>query len=111
MCYPTLSILDCSFQKEYEHSRSEHEWHDRKSSNQHDGNDGGSVVNIGSTISSLTPPASVAYAATKGAVNTITRVLAKELGSKKIRVNAISPGLGPKAFTRWDSLAATLRSS
>jgi len=56
------------------------------------GNDGGSVVNIGSTITSLTPPTSVVYAATKGAVNTITQVLAKELGPKKIRVNAISPG-------------------
>jgi len=56
------------------------------------GNDGGSVVNIGSTITSLTPPTSVVYAATKGAVSTITRVLAKELGPKKIRVNSINPG-------------------
>src|SRR6266481_5334871 len=56
------------------------------------GNDGGSVVNIGSTITSVTPPTSVVYAATKGAVNTITRVLAKELGPKKIRVNSINPG-------------------
>jgi 3-oxoacyl-[acyl-carrier protein] reductase len=50
------------------------------------GNDGGSVVNIGSTVTSLTPPTS------KGAVSTITRVLAKELGPKKIRVNSINPG-------------------
>jgi 3-oxoacyl-[acyl-carrier protein] reductase len=56
------------------------------------GNDGGSVVNIGSTITSLTPPATVVYSATKGAVSTITRVLAKELGPKKIRVNSINPG-------------------
>ena len=56
------------------------------------GNDGGSVVNIGSTITSLNPPTSVVYAATKGAVSTITRVLAKELGPKKIRVNSINPG-------------------
>ena len=56
------------------------------------GNDGGSVVNIGSSITSLTPPTSVVYAATKGAVSTITRVLAKELGPKKIRVNSINPG-------------------
>src|SRR5947207_8334509 len=52
------------------------------------GNDGGSVVNIGSSVTSLTPPATVVYAATKGAVSTITRVLAKEVGSKKIRVNS-----------------------
>src|SRR5712672_2649845 len=57
------------------------------------GNDGGSVVNIGSTITSVTPPTSVVYAATKGAVSTITRVLAKELGPKKIRVNSIKPGV------------------
>src|SRR5882672_1046071 len=56
------------------------------------GNDGGSVVNIGSSITSLTPPTSVVYAATKGAVSTITRVLASELGPKKIRVNSINPG-------------------
>src|SRR5690242_3753890 len=56
------------------------------------GDDGGSVVNIGSTVTSLTPPTSVVYAATKGAVSTITRVLAKELGPKKIRVNSINPG-------------------
>src|SRR5256884_228073 len=56
------------------------------------GNDGGSVVNIGSSVTSLTPPTSVVYAATKGAVSTITRVLAKELGPKKIRVNSINPG-------------------
>src|SRR3989442_11147383 len=56
------------------------------------GNDGGSVVNIGSTVTSLAPPTSVVYAATKGAVSTITRVLAKELGPKKIRVNSINPG-------------------
>src|SRR5260370_11728881 len=56
------------------------------------GNDGGSVVNIRSTITSLNPPTTVVYAATKGAVSTITRVLAKELGPKKIRVNSINPG-------------------
>src|SRR6185369_113148 len=56
------------------------------------GNDGGSVVNIGSTITSLNPPTSVVYAATKGAVDIITRVLAKELGPRKIRVNSINPG-------------------
>ena len=57
------------------------------------GPEGGSVINIGSTITSVTPPATVVYAATKGAVDTITRVLAKELGPKKIRVNSINPGV------------------
>jgi len=57
------------------------------------GPDGGSVINIGSSITSLTPPATVVYSATKGAVDAITRVLAKELGPKKIRVNSINPGV------------------
>ena len=56
------------------------------------GAEGGSVINIGSTASSLTPPATVVYTATKGAVDAITRVLAKELGPRKIRVNSINPG-------------------
>ena len=56
------------------------------------GDEGGSVVNIGSTITSINPPTTVVYAATKGAVSTITRVLAKELGPRNIRVNSINPG-------------------
>jgi 3-oxoacyl-[acyl-carrier protein] reductase len=56
------------------------------------GDEGGSVINIGSTVTALTPPATVVYAATKGAVSVITRVLAKELGPRKIRVNSINPG-------------------
>ena len=55
--------------------------------------DGGSVVNIGSLASVLTPPTGVIYNATKGAVDAITRTLAKELGARKIRVNAIRPGM------------------
>jgi 3-oxoacyl-[acyl-carrier protein] reductase len=57
------------------------------------GPDGGSVINIGSTASSLTPPTTVVYTATKGAVDAVTRVLAKELGPRKIRVNSINPGV------------------
>ena len=57
------------------------------------GPEGGSVINIGSTITSVTPPATVVYTATKGAVNAITQVLAKELGPRKIRVNSINPGV------------------
>jgi 3-oxoacyl-[acyl-carrier protein] reductase len=59
----------------------------------HFGPDGGSVINIGSLASSLTPPTAVVYNATKGAVDAITRTLAKELGPRKIRVNSINPGM------------------
>jgi 3-oxoacyl-[acyl-carrier protein] reductase len=55
--------------------------------------EGGSVVNISSVVSTLAPPSASVYAATKGAVDTITKSLAKELASRKIRVNAINPGL------------------
>jgi 3-oxoacyl-[acyl-carrier protein] reductase len=58
----------------------------------HFGAEGGSVINIGSSATDLTPPMSVIYTATKGAVDSITRVLAKELGPMKIQVNSINPG-------------------
>jgi len=58
----------------------------------HFGADGGSIINIGSGVTDLTPPRTVLYTATKGAVDAITHVLAKELGPKKIRVNSINPG-------------------
>ncbi|MGH7950888.1 MAG: glucose 1-dehydrogenase [Limisphaerales bacterium] len=54
---------------------------------------GGSVVNISSLVSTLAPPNASVYSATKGAVDTITASLAKELGARKIRVNAVRPGL------------------
>jgi 3-oxoacyl-[acyl-carrier protein] reductase len=54
---------------------------------------GGSVINIGSTASQVTPPTSAVYTATKGAVDAVTHVLAKELGPRKIRVNSINPGM------------------
>ncbi|HYY27132.1 MAG TPA: glucose 1-dehydrogenase [Chthoniobacterales bacterium] len=53
---------------------------------------GGSVINIGSTASRVTPPNTCVYSATKGAVDAVTGVLAKELGPKHIRVNSINPG-------------------
>jgi 3-oxoacyl-[acyl-carrier protein] reductase len=55
--------------------------------------EGASVINIGSVVSSLTPPSSAVYTGTKGAVDAITGVLAKELGARKIRVNSINPGM------------------
>jgi 3-oxoacyl-[acyl-carrier protein] reductase len=59
----------------------------------HFGADGGSVINIGSVASSLTLPTTAVYTATKGAVDAVTRTLAKELGPRKIRVNSINPGV------------------
>jgi 3-oxoacyl-[acyl-carrier protein] reductase len=57
------------------------------------GPEGGSIINIGSGISSICPPDSSVYTATKASVDAITLVLAKELGSRKIRVNSINPGM------------------
>jgi 3-oxoacyl-[acyl-carrier protein] reductase len=56
------------------------------------GPDGGSVINISSIASLNATPNSVVYSASKSAVDSITRVLAKELGPRNIRVNAINPG-------------------
>jgi 3-oxoacyl-[acyl-carrier protein] reductase len=55
--------------------------------------EGGSIINIGSAVSSLNVPTASVYTATKAAVDSVTRVLAKELGPKKIRVNSINPGM------------------
>ena len=59
----------------------------------HFNSEGGSIINIGSLASSLTPPTAVVYNATKAAVDAVTRTLAKELGPRKIRVNSINPGM------------------
>lgn len=59
----------------------------------HFGPEGGSVINISSVASVSAPAYSVVYSATKGAVDAVTKVLAKELGPRKIRVNAINPGV------------------
>lgn len=55
--------------------------------------EGGSVINISSVVTSLGLPASAVYTGTKGAVEGINSVLAKELGPRRIRVNAILPGM------------------
>jgi 3-oxoacyl-[acyl-carrier protein] reductase len=55
--------------------------------------EGGSIINIGSAVSRITPPNSSVYTGTKGAVDAITGVLARELGPRKIRVNTINPGM------------------
>src|SRR6185295_10292994 len=54
---------------------------------------GGSIINIGSVASTLAPPEASLYAASKAAVDAITKALAKELGPRRIRVNGVSPGL------------------
>jgi 3-oxoacyl-[acyl-carrier protein] reductase len=54
---------------------------------------GGNIINIGSAISTAQPAGSAIYTATKSAVDSITRVLSKELGPKNIRVNSINPGM------------------
>jgi 3-oxoacyl-[acyl-carrier protein] reductase len=64
-----------------------------KEAAKHFGAEGGSIVNIGSIASTITPPTSAVYAGTKSAVDAITRTLSKELGPRKIRVNSISPGM------------------
>jgi 3-oxoacyl-[acyl-carrier protein] reductase len=58
----------------------------------HFGPQGGSVINIGSAASSIFAPGTCVYTATKGAVDAVTGVLAKELGPRKIRINSINPG-------------------
>jgi 3-oxoacyl-[acyl-carrier protein] reductase len=58
----------------------------------HFGDRGGKIINVSSVVSQLAPPNSSIYSATKGALDTITRVLASELGPRNIRVNAINPG-------------------
>jgi len=57
------------------------------------GEAGGSIINIGSVVATSAPPTTSVYSATKAAVNAITRSLAQELGPRKIRVNAVNPGI------------------
>jgi 3-oxoacyl-[acyl-carrier protein] reductase len=59
----------------------------------HFGSQGGVVINIGTAGTTMILPRSVLYTATKGAVDSITRVLAKELGPQNIRVNSVNPGI------------------
>ena len=59
----------------------------------HFGDKGGSVINLSSIVGRNAVPGASVYSATKGAVNSITQALSKELGPKKIRVNGVAPGL------------------
>lgn len=69
--------------------------------------DGGVIINIGSGASRLTPPTTVVYTATKGAVDAVTGVLAKELGPRKIRVNSINPGYVETEGSRTAGMAGS----
>jgi 3-oxoacyl-[acyl-carrier protein] reductase len=62
--------------------------------------EGSSIINIGSVVSRVTPPGSAVYSGTKGAVDAITGVLSRELGPRKIRVNALNPGMVETEGTR-----------
>ncbi|TDG05891.1 glucose 1-dehydrogenase [Paraburkholderia guartelaensis] len=55
--------------------------------------EGASIINVSSVATTVTPPTTAVYSGTKGAVDAITGVLARELGPRKIRVNAINPGM------------------
>jgi 3-oxoacyl-[acyl-carrier protein] reductase len=55
--------------------------------------EGSSIINIGSIVTRITPPGSAVYTGSKGAVDAITGVLSRELGARKIRVNALNPGM------------------
>ena len=68
---------------------------------------GGSIINIGSVVTAITPPASAVYTGTKGAVDAITGVLSKELGAKKIRVNALNPGVVDTEGTHTAAIIGT----
>jgi 3-oxoacyl-[acyl-carrier protein] reductase len=57
------------------------------------GPEGGSIINIGSVVGSMPSAMGSVYSATKGAVDSITIALSKELGPKKIRVNSVNPGM------------------
>ncbi len=71
--------------------------------------DGGSVINISSVASTSAPPTSSVYSATKAAVDAVTKSLAKELGPRKIRVNAINPGMVETEGLHRSGIAGSFR--
>src|SRR5580704_279176 len=76
------------------------------------GEQGGSIINIGSMASQTPPPGGSVYAATKGALDVITKGLAGELGPRKILVNAVLPGPveteGTQSMADWDQFKSML---
>ncbi len=55
--------------------------------------DGGSIINISSCVTRVASPSVFTYSMTKGAIDTFTHLLAKQLGTRNITVNAIQPGI------------------
>lgn len=55
--------------------------------------EGGSIINISATTSINPMPGTLVFSATKAGIDNVTKVLAKELGPKKIRINTIAPGM------------------
>jgi 3-oxoacyl-[acyl-carrier protein] reductase len=78
----------------------------------HFGANGGSVINVSSVVSFNPPDHSLVYSATKSALDAVTRVLARELGPKKVRVNSVNPGAtdteGARALDLFTSPVAEL---
>ena len=73
----------------------------------HFGPAGGNIVNISSVAATSAPPTTSVYSATKAAVDAVTKSLAKELGSRNIRVNAINPGMVESEGTHSTGIMAS----
>src|SRR5450432_2562152 len=73
----------------------------------HFGDRGGKIINISSVVATITPPTASVYSATKASVDAITRSLAKELGPRKIRVNAVNPGMVETEGTATAGMSST----
>jgi 3-oxoacyl-[acyl-carrier protein] reductase len=70
----------------------------------HFGSNGGSIINISSVAATSAPAMASVYSATKGAVDTASKSLAKELGPRGIRVNSLSPGMVETEGTRTSGI-------
>jgi 3-oxoacyl-[acyl-carrier protein] reductase len=73
----------------------------------HFGPSGGSIINVSSVVATSPLPNMAVYSASKAAVNAITRSLAQELGPRKIRINAVAPGLTETEGLRATGVAAS----
>jgi NAD(P)-dependent dehydrogenase (short-subunit alcohol dehydrogenase family) len=73
--------------------------------------DGGRIVNIGSGVTRIAFPQDTAYSMTKGALNTLTLALAKELGPRGITVNTVGPGIVETEMNDWLADPASARAA
>jgi 3-oxoacyl-[acyl-carrier protein] reductase len=88
---PLDAVTDEHFHKQFDLNVLELLFAYREAARRMGPNDG-SIISISSAVSTLVPPNTAVYSATKASVDAITRVLSKELAPRKIRVNAINPG-------------------